>query len=304
MRNEKLFLSLHKNLREDNKFPQELMRRYWISWSAMLLLFASCGGNKANNTEEMVVADSMTLNDSVAVLDSIAAEFENTPVPKAADELFDDFFFNFAVNKKLQMERIVFPLKSVNGPKTTEISKNEWKMDYFFTRQGYYTLLFDNEKQMEVVKDTTVSRAVVEKIYFNTKSIIQYVFERRRGAWMMTGIHTVPISTSNNASFLDFYHRFATDSEFQAESLGETVQFVGPDPDDDFSMMEGIITRDTWEAFAPQLPTKMIYNIVYGTPHKEAETKMFVLRGIANGLELEMKFRKSGGHWKLTKLTT
>ena len=74
MRNEKLFLSLHKNLREDNNFPQELMRRYWISWSAMLLLFASCGGNKANNTEEMVVADSMTLNDSVAVLDSIAAE--------------------------------------------------------------------------------------------------------------------------------------------------------------------------------------------------------------------------------------
>ena len=280
------------------------MRRYWISWSVLLLFFASCGGNKANNNEEMVVADSMTLSDSVAVLDSIAAEFENTPVPKAADELFDDFFFNFAVNKKLQMERIVFPLKSVNGPKTTQISKNEWKMDYFFTRQGYYTLLFDNEKQMEVVKDTTVSHAVVEKIYFNTKSIIQYMFERRRGAWMLTAIHTVPISTSNNASFLDFYHRFATDSEFQAESLGETVQFVGPDPDDDFSMMEGIITRDTWEAFAPQLPTKMIYNIVYGTPHKEAETKMFVLRGIANGLELEMKFRKSGGHWKLTKLTT
>ncbi len=277
------------------------MRRYWISWSALLLLLASCGGNKTNNTEEMVVTDSMTLSDSVAVLDSIAAAFDNTPMPKAADELFDDFFFNFAVNKKLQMNRIVFPLKSINGQRTTLISKNEWKMDYFFT---YYTLLFDNEQQMEVVKDTTVSHAVVEKIYFNTKSIIQYVFDRRRGAWMLTAIHTVPISTSNNASFLDFYHRFATDSEFQAESLGETVKFVGPDPDDDFSMMEGIITRETWEAFAPQLPTKMIYNIVYGQPHKEAETKMFVLRGIANGLELEMMFRKSRGNWKLTKLTT
>ena len=279
------------------------MRRYWISWSALLLLLTSCGGNKTNNTGETVFSDTIVTNDTDSVV-SMVEEMTDTPMPKAADELFDDFFFNFAVNKNLQMERIAFPLPSKNGETINKITKKEWKMDYFFTRQGYYTLLFDNESQMEVVKDTAINHAVVEKIYFNTKSIIQYVFNRRNGAWMLTAIHTVPISTSNNASFLEFYQRFATDAEFQMESLGKTVEFVGPDPDDDFNMMEGIITRDTWEAFAPQLPVKMIYNIIYGKPRKESTTKMFVLRGIANGLELEMKFRKVQGCWKLTKLTT
>jgi hypothetical protein len=79
---------------------------------------------------------------------------------------------------------------------------------------------------------------------------------------------------------------------------------VGPDPDDDFSMMEGIITPDTWEAFAPELPSKMIYNIIYGEAKKETNSKLFVLRGIANGQELEMTFKRKDGKWLLTKLAT
>ena len=228
----------------------------------------------------------------------------DTPMPQAADELFDDFIFNFAANKKLQMERILFPLQSYNGREKKMISKKEWKMDYFFMRQGYYTVLFDDERAMEIVKDTHISHAVLEKIYFNTSSVIQYIFDRPKGAWILTALRTIPISQSNNASFLQFYHRFASDKEFQTESLGATVKFVGPDPDDDFSQMEGIITRDTWEAFAPELPTRMIYNIIYGQPKKEAQTKLFVMLGIANGLEMEMSFKNKGGKWILVKLTT
>ena len=101
-----------------------------------------------------------------------------------------------------------------------------------------------------------------------------------------------------------FYHDFASDLSYQQQHLNETVQFVGPDPDDDFSQMEGIITPDTWEAFAPQLPQRMIYNIIYGQPRPEGNSKVFVLRGIANGMELEMTFRRKSGEWRLMKLTT
>jgi hypothetical protein len=69
-------------------------------------------------------------------------------------------------------------------------------------------------------------------------------------------------------------------------------------------MMEGIITPDTWPAFAPQLPKKMIYNIIYGVPQKESDQKIFVLRGIANGMEVELFFRHRDGKWRLTKMTT
>ena len=276
-----------------------------LSAALLVLATASCGGNGAKAPGDSDAADTA----SAAVIDSaaLAADDDDAnqpPMPKAADELFDDFIFNFAASRKLQMERIVFPLPSVNGPKKELIGRSAWKMEYFFMRQGYYTLLFDNERHMEVVKDTAVHHAVVEKIYFNTSSVIQYVFDRHQGAWMLVEMNTIPISASSNASFLTFFHRFATDKEFQSQSLGETVAFVGPDPDDDFAQMEGVISADTWEAFAPELPQKMIYNIIYGQPHREGTTKVFVLRGIANGLELRMTFRRIGGEWKLTKLNT
>lgn len=279
------------------------MKRYFFVFLCPLL-FLACGGNKTANIEETIPADTTVVADSSAI-DSLGEDLlANIPMPKAADELFDDFIYNFAANKKLQMERILFPLKKINGDKVETIDKSQWKMERYFMRQQFYTVLFDSEKQMEVVKDTSVSHAVVEFIYFNTGAVVQHVFDRLRGTWMLTSIQTIPIPQSSNASFLAFYRQFASDSEFQAHSLSESIKFEGPDPDDDFARMEGEITPDTWEAFAPDLPKKMIFNVIYGQPHKEGNHKLFVLRGIANGLELEMTFQRKGGEWKLIKLTT
>ena len=279
------------------------MKRIVIAFCTVSVLFA-CNGNqrqKESNAEPDMAA---TAIDSAGQYAFEIDETVDIPMPKAADELFDDFFYNFAASKKLQLERILFPLTLVEDGKTAKIDRKAWKMEYFFMRQGYYTLLFDNERQMDIVKDTAVSHAVVEKIFFDTQTIRQYVFDRIRGTWMLTSLHLVPISDSSNATFLEFFHRFATDKEFQAESLGTSVKFMGPDPDDDFAMMEGEITADTWEAFAPELPKKMIYNIVYGHPRKEGNSMIFLLRGIANGQELQMTFRRADGNWRLTKLST
>ena len=269
----------------------------------MLLMMCACGGQKQASQHDDALADTTVVADTVKT-DAEDEDFANTPMPKAADELFDDFIFNFCANRKLQMERVAFPLPSVKGDHQTTISKGQWKMEHFFMEQGYYTLLFDNERHMEVVKDTSVRHAIVEKIFFDTGNIQQYVFNRRRGAWMLTTINTIPVNESSNASFLNFFHQFATDKDFQAHSLGESVHFVGPDPDDDFAQMEGEITPDTWEAFAPELPQDMIYNIIYGDPVKEGNSKLFVLRGIANGLELEMTFKRVGGRWQLVRIVT
>lgn len=278
------------------------MKRYlWAFFCP--LLFLACGGNKTANIEETIPADTVVADSSAT--DSLGEDLlANIPMPKAADELFDDFLYNFAANKKLQMERILFPLKKVNGDKVETIDKSQWKMERYFMRQQFYTVLFDNEKQMEIVKDTSINHAVVEFIYFNTGAVVQHVFDRLRGTWMLTSIQTIPIPQSSNASFLAFYRQFASDPEFQTHSLSESIKFEGPDPDDDFARMEGEITPDTWEAFAPDLPKKMIFNVIYGQPHQEGNRKLFVLRGIANGLELEMTFQRKGGAWKLTKLTT
>ena len=81
------------------------------------------------------------------------------------------------------------------------------------------------------------------------------------------------------------------------------MEFIGPDPDDDFSQMEGLITPETWPAFAPELPDNMIYNIIYGEDSKPGLQRIFVIRGIANGLEMELTFKRKKSKWMLTKLS-
>ena len=53
-----------------------------------------------------------------------------------------------------------------------------------------------------------------------------------------------------------------------------------------------------------QLDTILRYSVVYGKPKRGSNQKIFVMRGIANGLEVEMTFKRKNGDWKLTKLTT
>ena len=261
-----------------------------------------CKDRKPAKAVDSLAVDTTEAVDTQAV-DSAEKLIEEAPMPKAADELFDDFVFNFAANRKLQMKRIQFPLPVYrNGKEVKKIEKRRWKMERFFMRQDFYTLIFDNLKQMNVVKDTTIAHVVVEKVFYRKQMVQQFVFDRIDGLWMMTSIHYKPMYQNQNASFLKFYGRFATDSVFQSEHLHNPVKFVGPDPDDDFSTMTGDIEPETWPAFAPELPHGMIYNILYGQRYAESNQKIFVIRGIANGLETELTFRRSGGKWMLTKL--
>ena len=252
------------------------------------------------------VHDSTSVNSVVAdtqTVDSTEKLIEETPMPKAADELFDDFVFNFAANRKLQMKRVHFPLPVYHNDKLVKsIGKRAWKMEHFFMHQDYYTLIFDNQKQMNLVKDTAINHVVVEKVFYAKKTVQQFLFNRINGEWMMTSINYKPMYSNMNASFLKFYGHFATDSTFQAEHLHNPVKFVGPDPDDDFSTMSGDIEPETWPAFAPQLPHGMIYNIIYGQKYAESNQKIFVIRGIANGMETVLTFKRVHGKWMLTKL--
>ena len=74
--------------------------------SIMTMQTTSCTEGK--NRQDSITADSMERDTSV--FDSLEKIIEETPMPKTADELFDDFVFNFAGNGKLQRTRIVFPL--------------------------------------------------------------------------------------------------------------------------------------------------------------------------------------------------
>lgn len=250
------------------------------------------------------VAD--TLVEDTIEEDTMSTIIAEMPMSKSADELFDDFFFNFAANKKLQLKRVKFPLPVIkNGKQAEQMTKEQWKMDYFFMKQGYFTLIFDNLKQMEVIKDTAVDRVTVEKILFKTKTVKQYLFHRINGEFMLTSIVYQPMHESVNGSFLQFYQRFAVDSAYQVQSMNETVEFTAPDPDDDFGTITGSIVPEQWSAFKPPIiPKGVIYNILYGQKHAAGNQKVFVVRGIATDLEAIMIFRKQKTSWKLMKFNS
>ncbi|MBO1364203.1 DUF4348 domain-containing protein [Prevotella sp. A2931] len=283
------------------------MRKIFILISAIALLTIAystigCSNKKPETIDTVSVAhDSLADTSVVDTIENIIAE---TPMPKAADELFDDFIFNFAANRKLQHKRIHFPLDVYkDGKKDHQIQKNEWKMEHFFMHQDFYTLIFDNKKQMNLVKDTTVGHVVIEKIFFDIKTVEQYLFNRINGQWMLTSINYKPMYQNQNASFLKFYREFVTDSAFQLRSVHNPLTFTGPDPDDDFSTVTGTLAPEQWPVFAPRLPHDMMYNIIYGQKYTESNQKIFVIRGIANGLETELTFKRLDGMWKLVKLS-
>ena len=264
----------------------------------MMFWTAGCT-NKAQSGADSLSADSV----DTAKVDSLDALLESQPMPKAADELFDDFIFNFAGNNKLQQARIKFPLLNVNNGDTSFIKKENWQIEHFFMRQGYYTLILDSRKQLNLTKDTNINNVTVEKIFLRKNYVKQYNFNRIRGEWMLTSINSHAMQKNSNSSFLQFYQRFATDSAFQYKSLNETIDFSGPDPDDDFSELEGEIFPEQWDVLGPtDLPSGTIYNIIYGQKYVQNNYKVFLLRGIANGQELEMTFQRKGGAWKLIRL--
>ena len=276
----------------------------------MLGMTISCKDKKPEVVTDSLSNDTVVKADTVDTVtidtipeDAMDSLISATPMPVTADELFDDFLFNFTANKKLQYERVMFPLQVTDGDSVTTIDRNDWNHERYFMKQEFYTLIFDDESQLELAKDTRLDSIVIEKINLQSKSVEQHVFRRINGQWMLSEIVLNNTYQSPNRSFLDFYEKFASDSLFQIQSMNEPVSTVLPDPDDDYSTIEGEFYPEQWPDFKPlDFPSDMIYNILYGQQYRKSRQKLFVLRGISNGLEAEMTFKQIDGRWKLVKL--
>ena len=274
------------------------MKKGWMAIMIILLLTACAGGGRKGSVQE-AEADSTATEptDSAAMADEVA-------MPVGADELFDDFFFNYASDLRQQRERTVFPLTVTDGKNVRKVQRKEWKQEPFFMNQDYYTLIFDSPAQMDLARDTMVADVTVERIYMDEGRVEQFLFSRCSGRWMLHEVKWQDLPRNANAQFLRFYEQFAADTVFQHQSLADQIVFSGPDPDDDFSTIDGVITPDFWKAFRPELPQHILYNMVYCRQDPAATHKILLVRGIANGLEVEITFRLHKGRWKLTKLLT
>ena len=251
----------------------ERMRKLFLLTIAlccvMVGLNTGCTDKKPEALTDTLAIDTDTIADTTHA-DTIARIVEETPMPKAADQLFDDFFFNFIANRRLQRARIVFPLPVTRGGKTKMLQKSQWKTEHFFMRQQYYTLIFDNEQQMDNAKSTSLDSVVVEKIYLREGLVDQYAFGHGDGKWRMERINQISFKDNVNASFLNFLQKF-----FAANGAGmirNPLPYSGPDPNgEETSHVETTIPAEEWSTFLPTVPDNMIYNILYGQKYGKEE---------------------------------
>lgn len=267
----------------------------------LLNMLGSCGNKKSNIdpfasiTQE---ADSLR-HPGGSILED---KKSGAPQPIQADESFDDFVYNFASDAALQRQRVKFPLPYCDEGKKSNIDEQHWKYDNLFAKQHYYTLLFDREKDMDLVGDTSLTSVQVERIFIKTQLVKQYYFKRIKGVWMLEAINLRPIARNDGENFVEFFGHFATDSLFQSQRVSDPLAFVTSDPDDDFSILDTSLDVNQWFAFKPELPSESLFNINYGQRNNDnSTTKILALKGIGNGFSNVLYFRRKGGKWELYK---
>ena len=270
----------------------------------LLGCLTSCGGGKKNtdaHEEQMEWADSIE-----AMADSLLVEeVEEEPViPAAADESFADFLYNFALDERLQLRRILFPLPYYMDNQKDSILKEDWVHDPLFSQQEYYTMLYDDLDDAELEKDTASTSVRIEWIDLKQKKMKRYYFERLYGWWKLEAIDdaTMPKEETGQENFYEFYERFANDSLFQAERVADPLPFVAPDPDDEFQILETTIQKEQWFTFQPKLPNEYLTNVNYGQRlNQNSRTRIIELRGFGNGFSNTLYFRCRNGEWRLTR---
>ena len=105
----------------------------------LLFTFLISCGNKKAKMDPFATITEMVDSAGHKADTLLEAEVKEEPKPMEADELFDDFIFNYASDDALQRQRTVFPLPYYNRDTPSKIEEEFWKHDYLFTKQNYYT---------------------------------------------------------------------------------------------------------------------------------------------------------------------
>lgn len=281
------------------------MKRIVFGCCLLTLLLTSCmGGKKKVNPFEVLTEqiDSLQLSPDTATADTVP-QIEDI-IPATADESFADFFYNFASDSRFQQKRIVSPISVYRTNKVVRISRDEWEYDPLFSKEQFYTVLFDKEDDLEIEKDTAINSVQVDWIFLKEHKIKRYYFQRMKGCWYLEAINMekLPQAEDGEEDFYDFYFRFANDSTFQAERLRDPLSFVTVDPDDEFQVLETTLEEGQWFAFRPPLLKERLTNVHYGQLEQSASnSKIIEFKGFGNGFSNTLYFERKNGQWRLDK---
>ena len=226
--------------------------------------------------------------DSTAV-DSLGLEeldlFEEVVIPKAADEVFDDFLFTYVSNASFRQQR-------TKGTESLDMNDDDAAV-----------MIYERDNDLALQKDTTLQQVVLEKIDWDENTIHHFHFNKSQGQWFLTAEEDVDISDVPNASFLVFLKDFLTDSLYRHESIDLPLLMKYYSEEDD-GMVEAELSFEEWDEIYRDLPRldDYMYNVDYGQSLISSNRKSLLLKGMSNGLFMKFHFGFSDGRWMLIEL--
>ena len=287
-------------------FPYYFMSRsfHFTAIALLAILLSSCmGGKKQERLAEEAELDSIE-----QTVDTIQLFDETLEPPVAVDELFDDFFFNFASNARFQNQRIRFPLRMRDDTEELKLSKEEWHRFNRFGSQEFYSVIYDNPADLELQKDTAITNVRVDWVYLQDGYVEQYNFRRLDGKWILYDMEKEDVANTPNGDFVEFYSKFISDSTYQCSSIRTPLRLVTSPGEMEAEEEEtsGVqeLTMDDWLQMKSEmpLPTDVIVNINYGQVSESQTHKNLLMEGVSNGLFVTFKFDKSSGSWHLLEI--
>lgn len=278
------------------------MSRYFILLAVLLLCISACNNNGAERNET-VSNDSVFVDSACSELDTLQL-FDEEVLPESADELFNDFFYNFASDVKFQSQRKAYYMNNHVGDSVLRVRSDQLDGYTHSLASDCYSIIYEREEDLAFLKDTTLTEVVVERIDLDGEHIEHYNFNRIEGKWMLTGIGKNDIGFNPNSDFLDFYKSFSSDSTYRRNSINEPLKFVLTGNDDDVEDDMQELTSDEWMAVSSDLPlpSNVMINIDYGQTIISKNSKFLLVEGISNGLFLTYRFMKIDGEWNLVEV--
>ena len=278
------------------------MNRFLIFFT-ILLLFVSACNNASEDRGEVIATDSVYVDSSCYVQDTLQL-FEEEVLPKSADELFNDFFFNYTSDMNFKNQRQAYSLDCNIGDTIVKIHSSELGVYSELLVDDYYSIIYERDEDLAFQKDTSLNEVAVERIDLEGEQIEQYKFNRIDGKWMLTGIGKNDIGFNPNSDFLDFYKSFSSDSIYRRNRVNEPLKFVLLSEIDDVEDEIQELTSDEWMAISEDLPLPagVMINIDYGQTIISKNSKLLLVEGVSNGLSLTYRFMKIDGAWNLVEV--
>lgn len=271
-----------------------MLRRYFLfELVALVWIVSACtGSNKADNADGGAV-DSLSLDSVYDVQESdslILIEEEGVSVK--ADELFDDFFYNFVSDVKFQKSRTARAMRKKDETIFERFSSNE-----------IFSVIYEHERDLELLKDTTLRHVGVAWISLDSLSAEVFKFSKRDGEWLLTDRTTEDLTESLDADFLNFYKGFVADTLMQIESIGDGV-FFEVEAQEGYEEIDSMVKPEDWVEFCSDKPlfSPLLVSMDYGQKIDHATMRDILFRDFSSGISINYHFEKDDDKWFLKSI--